>query len=73
MDTVQKHIYSDYHSPLSEPYGVYSKKTVRNSEVYYRVRARHCSLSPMTCTRLCAEGRQNFNSTTEHSKSMEMR
>jgi hypothetical protein len=23
MDTVQKHIYSNYHSPLSEPYRVY--------------------------------------------------
>jgi hypothetical protein len=23
MDTVQKHIYSDYHSPSSEPYRVY--------------------------------------------------
>jgi hypothetical protein len=24
MDTVQKHIYSNYHSPSSEPYRVYS-------------------------------------------------
>jgi hypothetical protein len=34
MDTVQKHIYSNYHSPSSEPYRVYIKISTSHSEYH---------------------------------------